>query len=300
MADTIRIPTISAYHAMRGLPPPDHPLVSVVRFEEMTVNASEELLVNDFYAIGLKQHVGADVRYGRQLIDFDRGTLFCMAPGQVYHVGIKKSASHGGWYLMVHPDFLWGSELANRIGGYEYFGYSIREALHLSAREEETVVTVLRTIRQEVAGNLDEFSQDIVVTHLAVLLSYAERFYRRQFLTRKQSNHEILDRLDRVLDEALREEVLATTGVPAVQDVARSLNVSPNYLSGVLQTLTGRSTQDHIHERLIARAKTTLSTTHHSVSEIAYALGFRHPQSFSKLFRSKTGQTPTAFRAAFS
>ena len=300
MADPHRIPTISAYHALRGLPPPDHPLVSVVRFEDMTVNTSEEVLVNDFYAIGLKQHVGAAVRYGRQLIDFDRGVLFCMAPGQVYQVGVKKAGPHGGWYLMVHPDLLWGTDLAQRIKRYEYFDYAINEALHLGAREEEVIVGVLQNIRQEAASNLDEFSQDIVVNHLGVLLSYAERFYRRQFLTRKRSNHEILERLERVLDDAFREEVLAKRGVPAVQDVARALNVTPNYLSGALQSLTGRSTQDHIHERLIARAKASLSTTRQPVSEIAYALGFQHPQSFSKLFRSKTGQSPTDLRAAFS
>ena len=300
MADTLRIPTISAYHELRGLPPPDHPLVSVVRFEDMTVSTSEEVLVNDFYAIGLKQHVGAAVRYGRELIDFDRGVLFCMAPGQVYRVGVKKAGPHGGWYLMVHPDFLWGTDLAQRIGRYEYFDYAINEALHLGAREEHTIVTVLQHIRQECAANLDDFSQPIVVAHLDVLLNYTERFYRRQFLTRKRSSHEILERLEKVLDEAFAEATLAKRGVPAVHDVARALNVSPNYLSGVLQTLTGRSTQDHIHERVIARAKTILSTTHRPVSEIAYALGFQHPQSFSKLFRAKTGQSPSNFRAAFS
>ena len=300
MAETIRIPSISAYHALRGLPPPDHPLVSVVRFEDMTVTTAEESLVNDFYAIGLKQHVGAAVRYGRQLIDFDRGVLFCMAPGQVYRVGVKQAGPHGGWYLMVHPDLLWGTALADRIGRYEYFGYAINEALHLSAREEHTIVTVLQHIRQEGAANLDEFSQDIVVAHLDVLLNYTERFYRRQFLTRKRASHEILERLDGVLDGALAGEKLLRSGVPTVEEVAAALHVTPNYLSGLLHNLTGRSTQDHIHERLIASAKTTLSTTQLPVSEIAYALGFRHPQSFSKLFRAKTGQSPTDFRAAFS
>lgn len=204
-----------------------------------------------------------------------------------------------GWILLFHPDFLWNTALATTIKRYEFFDYSVHEALFLSEKEETTINTIIHNIQQEYHSNIDRFSQTIIISQIETLLNYAERFYQRQFITRKISNHQILGRLEKLLTDYFQSEVV-TKGFPAVQDVASMLNVSPNYLSGLLKVLTGQSTQQHIHDKLIEKAKEKLSTTDLTVSEIAYELGFEHPQSFSKLFKTKTKLSPLEFRQSFN
>ena len=294
-----RSETISQYHANCGLPPPAHPLLSVARFEDMQLDQSvrEKTLVNAFYLLGLKRNAGVEMKYGRQAYDFDGGLMFFTAPGQAYTITLDEHAQVAGWIIMVHPDFLWGTPLAGGMHRYAYFGYAIHEALHLSAGEEEIIGSIITNIRQELTGRIDRFSQTIAISQLTGLLDYAERFYFRQFLTRKKANHDLLVHLEEVVNEAFRNGHLARHGLLSVQEVAHQLNVSPGYLSDVLRVVTGRGTQEHLHDRLIEQAKADLSIGIQSVSEVAYALGFRHPQSFSKLFRAKTGQSPSAFRA---
>jgi len=205
-----------------------------------------------------------------------------------------------GWALYIHPDFLWNTPLAKSMKRYEYFDYSVNEALYLSEKEEAIIIAMMQNIQTEYFANTDKFSQDIIISMIEVLLNYADRFYHRQFLTRKIENHQILDRLEDILAVYFDSEDLLTMGLPSVQYVAYKLNISPNYLSGLLKVLTGRNTQQHIQDKMIEKAKERISTTDLSVSEISYELGFDHPQSFSRLFKAKTGLSPLAFRHTFN
>lgn len=299
-----RIKTISEFHQLRGLPKPEHPLVSVVDCESFTSVGNEEgnNLVLDFYSIALKRNFNGKMKYGQQEYDFDEGVLFFISPGQVFSITQRGEgiSSPKGWILMVHPDFLWNTPLAKAIQQYEYFDYAVNEALFLSDKEETTIAGILQHIVQEYRSNIDRFSQAVIIAHIELLLTYAERFYQRQFLTRTITNHKILERLEAILSNWFNSDALATKGMPTVQHISEALNISPNYLSGLLKTLTGQSTQQHIHDKLIEKAKEKLSTTELSVSEIAYELGFEYPQSFSKLFKNKTNLSPLEFRHLFN
>ncbi|MGZ3873826.1 MAG: helix-turn-helix domain-containing protein [Mucilaginibacter sp.] len=299
-----RIKTISEYHKVMGLPKPEHPLISVIDFESIKHLPYDESisLVFDFYSISLKRDFNARFKYGQQDYDFDEGIMFFLSPGQVFGIEIEKGSTirHTGWLLLVHPDFIWNTALAKTIKHYEYFDYSVNEALYLSEKEETTITGIMQNIEQEYHTNIDKFSQGIIIAQLELLLNYADRFYHRQFITRKISNHKILVRLEDMLTAYFDDESAAKKGLPTVQYIAGALNVSPGYLSGLLKTLTGQSTQQHIHEKLIEKAKEQLSTTGLSVSEIAYGLGFEHPQSFSKLFKTKTNRSPLEFRQSFN
>ncbi len=231
-----------------------------------------------------------------------RGSCFFMSPGQVFGIEFDKQQepTHSGWLLLIHPDFLWHTPLAKAIKQYEYFDYSANEALYLSEKEEATIINLVQNMEQEYRSNIDKFSQHIIIAQLELLLNYADRFYHRQFITRKITNHGMLNRLEDILTGYFGSDNLSKKGLPTVQHIAEALNVSPGYLSGLLKTLTGQSTQQHIHDKLIEKAKEKLSVTDLSVSEIAYELGFEHPQSFSKLFKTKTNLSPLEFRQSFN
>lgn len=299
----IRIKTISEFHQFMQLPKPVHPLVSVARFDDIKRQCIAPMSrIMDFYSIAIKRNFNVKMKYGQQAYDFDEGILFCMSPGQVLRVEMDHNQARKptGWNLLIHPDFLWGTPLAKTIKKYAYFDYSVNEALFLSPKEEELLIGIMQRIDEECRSNVDKFSQDIVVAQIELLLTYTERFYHRQFITRKISSHNVLDRLEQVLSEYFNSDDLGKHGLPTVAYIAEKLSISPNYLSGLLKVLTGQSTQQHIHERLIEKAKEKLSTTDLSVSEIAYELGFEYPQSFTKLFKSKTSLSPVAFRQAFN
>ena len=304
MATVQRIKTISEFHRLRGLPQPEHPLISVVDYNavQRSPEMSQVSWVLDFYQVSLKRGLGAKIKYGQQAYDFDEGVMFFIAPGQVFRIEAEpdSTAQRSGWMLLIHPDFLWNTPLAKTIRQYGYFDYSVHEALFLSEKEETVLNTVIQTIRLEYHATIDGFSQGIIISQIETLLGYAERFYHRQFITRKITNHALLSRLDEVLTDYLNHDDQLKNGLPTVQYLAGALNVSPRYLSSVLNVLTGQTAQQHIHEKLIERAKEKLSTTDLSVGEIAYGLGFEHPQSFSKLFKAKTKQSPLAFRQAFT
>jgi len=299
-----RIKTISEYHQALGLPKPEHPLISVINLESVQRQSNNEpiSLIFDFYSISLKRNCKAKFKYGQQRYDFDEGVMFFMSPGQVFGIEIEKDVPirRTGWLLLIHPDFLWNTALAKTIKQYEYFDYSVHEALFLSDKEETAIIGTMQSIEQEYQSNIDKFSQSIIIAQLELLLVQSDRFYHRQFITRKITNHQILIRLENMLEEYFNSDDLVNKGLPSVQSIAGSLNVSPNYLSELLKVLTGQSTQQHIHEKLIDKAKEKLSTTSLSVSEIAYELGFEHPQSFSKLFRTKTNLSPLEFRQSFN
>nr|WKN39938.1 helix-turn-helix transcriptional regulator [Tunicatimonas sp. TK19036] len=296
-----RIRSIHEYHQFMRLQKPEHPLISVIDFETIVhlPGSKSVSMVMDYYSIALKKNFNGKMRYGQQEYDFDEGVMTFMAPGQVLHIESEEQLKHSGWLLLVHPDFLWNTPLVKTIKHYEYFDYSVNEALHLSEKEERMVNGIIQNIEQEYRSNIDNFSQRVVIAQLELLLTYADRFYHRQFITRKITNHKILDRLESILAEYFNSDTLVD-GLPSVQYIAETLNVSPNYLSSLLKSLTGQSTQQHIHNKLIEKAKEKLSTTDLSVSEIAYDLGFEHSQSFSKLFKSKTHLSPIEFRHSFN
>ncbi|ABG59255.1 helix-turn-helix domain-containing protein [Cytophaga hutchinsonii] len=295
----VRFKTISEYHQSKGLPKPEHPLISVVDYSQMKF--SSDSTVSEFYSIAIKRGIGK-LMYGQQQYDFDEGIMFFLAPGQILKVTASpdEAAKRTGWILLIHPDFFWNTPLAKKIKQYEYFDYSVNEALHLSDKEETIVTNVIQNIKQEYHSNIDTFSQNIIISQIETLLNYAERFYQRQFITRKKTNHSILEQLETILNNCFNDTLLSDKGLPTVKYISEQLHVSPNYLSGLLRTLTGKNTQQLIHEKLIEKAKEKLSTTNRSVSEIAFELGFEHSQSFSKLFKTKTNQSPLEFRQSFN
>lgn len=299
-----RIKTINEFHQFRNLPKPVHPLISVIDFDAIKHLPGNSLtgLMLELYSISLKRTSNTKIKYGQQEYDFDEGVLFFMAPCQVFGIETYKNAEseHTGWLLLIHPDFLWNTSLAGKIKSYDFFDYAANEALFLSEKEEGVINVIIENIRQELYSNIDNFSQDIIVAQVETLLNYSERFYHRQFITRKITNHGILDRMEKLLSNYFSGDDLATKGLPTVQYISEKLNVSPGYLSNLLKVLTGQSTQQHIHNKLIEKAKEKLSATNLSVSEIAYELGFEHSQSFSKLFKGKTSQTPLEFRRSFN
>lgn len=301
-----RFSTIADYHSAAGLPKPAHPLISVVRMENINLPIAEVpfSLVGDFYWISMKKMRHIKFRYGQQTSDFDEGVLFFMSPGQLFGVeSVEHSADlkkPEGWMILVHPDFLWNTPLAKNIKQYDFFSYSVNEALHLSEKEEGLLTAIVDQIEQEYNTAIDRFSQSVIIAQLELLLTYSERFYQRQFITRKKAGHELLTRLEDYLGSYFDSGALAKHGLPSVTQIAQTLNISPGYLSSLLKTLTGQNMQQHLHHKLIELAKEKLSTTSLSVSEIAYELGFEHLQSFSKLFKTKTRLSPLEFRQSFN
>src|SRR5699024_3080280 len=242
------------------------------------------------------------LKYGQQQYDFDEGIMSFMSPNQIFSISIDRNEAfkQSGYVLLIHPDFIWNTSLAKTIRQYEYFDYSVNEALFLSEKEEKIIIGIIEDIQKEYQSTIDNFSQDIIIAHIETLLRYADRFYHRQFLTHKKANHQILNRFEKLLSDYFNSDDLINKGLPNVQDISDKLNISVSYLSRLLKTLTGQTTQQHIHDQLIEKAKEKLATSELSVSEIAYELGFEHSQSFSKLFKNKTHQTPLAFRASFN
>lgn len=291
-----RIKSIAEVHRLMGLPKPDHPLIGIIDLKGLKNDPNIQAVIFDFYVVSLKR--GCDgLLYGQQKYDFDEGLMAFLSPGQVLR-GEKNGVPPNleGWMLFIHPDFLWSTSLAKKIKQYEYFGYATNEALFLSDKEEILINGIVDNIRNEYHSKIDKYSQNVIIAQLELLFTYAQRFYERQFITRKITNNKILGRVEDLLTEYFNNEDLLSKGLPTVQSIAGTLNISAKYLGSMLKQLIGQTTQQLIHEKLIEKAKEKLSGTELSVSEIAYELGFEHPQSFSKLFKSKTRQSPLEFR----
>lgn len=306
----IHFKTVSEFHKFRQLPMPEHPLISIIDMEK-TPKADLSKSVDwyyDFYCIALKRFTGFEnvkLRYGQQLFDFDGGLMSFVAPNQVLGITVDSNEeitemNEIGWMMLIHPDFFWKTSLSGAIRQYDFWQYSVNEALFLSEKEEAVITGIIQNIRNEYHSNIDDFSHNIIISQIETLLNYADRFYHRQFITRKKDCHNILNQLESLLSEYFDKDNLIDEGLPTVQYISDKLNVSVNYLSRLLKTITGKSTQQHIHDKMIEISKDRLSTTTLSVSEIAYGLGFEHLQSFSKLFKAKTNQTPMEFRSSFS
>jgi AraC family transcriptional activator of pobA len=297
----IKINSISQLHEMLQLPKPLHPLISLVDNTKMVVDKelmNSSFLFN-FYKISYKKTLKGVIGYGQGYYDFDEGGMVFTAPNQLISI-IGDDAEYYGYSLLVHPDFIRHYPLDKNIKSYGFFSYETNEALHLSDKERTAILGVLDSIQQELNETIDDFSQDVMISYIEVLLNYSNRFYKRQFITRKAVNHDMLVQMEKVLNDYFSDEKALTNGLITVDYLANHLHLSPRYLSDMLRNLTGQNAQQHIHEKLIEKAKEKLSTTNLSVSEIAYELGFQHPQSFNKLFKNKTTQTPLEFKASFN
>ncbi|ATL41859.1 helix-turn-helix transcriptional regulator [Elizabethkingia sp. HX WHF] len=303
MKTPAKVSSISAMHQFLGLKRPANPLISVFNFDEVKLEPETILsaVTTDFYVIALKKDcAGGKCKYGQQYYDFDDGIMYFIAPHQVLQFEDVLLNSVRGFVLVVHQDFLHGYALASQIREYGYFSYTANEALHLSEKEEKSIMDIIHNIEQEIDANMDSFTQDLLVSNLDLLLKYCDRFYNRQFLTRKKANNDLLSKLETLLDDYFKNDRQIVSGIPTVNFIAEQLHLSANYLSDMLRVQTGQTTQQHIQNRLIEKAKELLSTTEMSVSEIAYHLGFEHPQSFHRLFKNRTSISPLEFRASFN
>ncbi|AEV97260.1 AraC family transcriptional regulator [Niastella koreensis] len=292
--------SISGLHRVLGLPKPLHPLVSLI--DNTNIKVEKEKLppafLFDFYKISYKEKLQGRLKYGQSYYDFEEGSLVFTAPGQV--LAIADDTEYKGKTLLFHPDFIRNYPLGQQIKKYGFFSYAIHEALHLSEKEQEVILGIFRNMNSELHANIDDFSQDIIVSQIELLLNYSNRFYKRQFLTRKAVNNDLLAKLDDLLNDYFNDQTALMKGLPSVQDLAAQLHVSPGYLSDMLRSLTGQSTQQHIHNKVIEKAKEILSQSNLSVAEIAYQLGFERPQSFNKLFKQKTKLSPLEYRKSFN
>lgn len=298
------IKSISEYHQAVGLPKPEHPLISVInleQFKHIEIQTPMRLSYN-FYCISLKKDIDAKYKYGQSEYDFDEGQLFFMSPGQIFTIEPNKGSlkKPKGWIIFIHPDFFWKTRLVKEIKRYEFFEYSVHEALYLSSMEEKFIVNIIKNIQQEYRSNIDKFSQDVIIANIELLLTYSERFYHRQFITRKIPSNNVLEKFEVVIQSYFNNEDFRATGLPTVHYISEKLNISTNYLRSLLKAYTGLNTQQHIHNFIIATAKEKLSSTSLTVSEIAYELGFEHVQSFSKFFKTKTTTSPLTFRQSFN
>lgn len=276
-----------------------HPLVSVIDFSTADEYFEEGTRISaDFYTIMFKNYCVNHLKYGRQPIDFQDGSLICIAPRQLITLDndIEKKENMMGWGLFFHPDLLRGTSLGQKMNEYTFFSYETSEALHLSEKEKQILYDCVQKIETELQENIDHHSQSLIVTNIELLLNYCLRYYGRQFITRKSNSSNIVSQIEHLLKNYFSSEKIKETGLPTVKYLADQVHLSANYLSDLLKKETGMNTQDHIHYYLIEEAKNVLLNTDCSVGEIAYSLGFEYPQYFSKLFKQKTGQTPVEYR----
>ena len=292
--------SITEIHRMLGIPGPGHPLISLLDSSElMNLCQFPVNYVIGFYKITFVTKLAGKFRYGQGYYDFDEGSLMFTAPNQV--VGhIESYSDNEGLSLFIHPDFLQGYPLAAKIKQFGFFSYASNEALHLSERERTTMLAIYNIIREELKSRIDDFSHEVIIAQVELLLSYSKRFYKRQFLTRQVASGELVQQLESLLNAYFTEDKPDGQGIPTVQYLAERLNYTPNYLSDMLRSLTGLNAQQHIHQKVIERSKELLSTTNLTIGEVAYQLGFEHPQSFSRLFKMKTKTSPVQLRATFN
>lgn len=295
-----QVNSVSQYHQLCGLAKPLHPLVSVVNLSEIDFFLNQDFwkhYANNLYTISIKKGMTSKLIYGQTEFDFDDGVLVVTAPKQIISIEKLEKIQLTGYKLLFHPDFVQSYSLAKNLHNYGFFSYTNNKALFLSDKEEQIILNLFKSIGQECQNNTDQFSQDVLIANIELLLVHIDRYYNRQFLTRKNISNDTLSQMEDILNNYFEAE---PTQLPTVQYVADKLNLSPTYLSDLLKSLTGLTAQQHIHEKLIEKAKELLSTSNLSVSEIAYQLGFEFPQSFNKLFKKKTDLTPLEFKQSFN
>lgn len=290
--------SISELMRSMDMPEPLHPLVALVNYDimESSQKNTERRFLIDFYKVAFKKDFRGQVKYGQGYYDFEGGGLAFLAPNQLINMSAEESC-YQGYSLYFHADLIRNYQLGKNIQQYGFFTYAVNEALFLSDKEKKVIAGLFENIAAELDNNIDAFSQDVLVSQIELLLNYSNRFYNRQFLTRKAIHHDLISQMDAYLASRFAGQL---GGIPTVPEVAKHLQVSPRYLTDMLRSLTGQSAQQHIHDRLIEKAKETLSTTRLTIAEIAYQLGFEHPQSFNKLFKRHTNLSPNVFRKSFN
>lgn len=300
-SDINQIKSISQLVRILGFPAPLHPLIALVDYNAVSIDMfpKGQKVSLDFYKISFKPTFTGHIKYGQGYYDFEEGGLAFLKPKQIV-ISPEETESYEGIALYFHPDFIRNYPLGKTINQYGFFSYDVSEALFLSAKEKEIIANLFATIANELDNNIDGFSQDVLVSQIELLLNYSNRFYNRQFITRKAVNHDIITSLDKLLNSYFEEEKSLKNGLPSVKYISTELKLSQRYLSDMLSSLTGLNTQQYIQNAVIEKAKEKLSTTNLSVSEIAYELGFEHSQSFSKLFKAKTNLSPLEFRKSFN
>lgn len=282
---------------MLNMGSPDHPLLAVVRKWGIgDFDPREVKFTGDLYYLALKGRTSGAFPYGRNKYDYQEGTLIFMRPGQVATFERFKTEDDGGWTILFHPDLIHGSELGKTIKGYSFFNYHLTEALHLSREEKQFVNTLVENLEREIRQNLDKHSQNLIVQNVETILKYSQRYYDRQFYTRANLNKDLVSRFEGYLHAYFLSEELSEKGIPTLADCGEALHVSGSYLSDMLKLATGRSAKDHIYNHLIDLAKLKLLNTTYTINEIATVLGFEYPQHFSKLFKTKTGVSPSEYR----
>jgi len=296
------IKSVSELHHLFALTKPDHPLISIIDFELLSYKHSDvwKYFTNDFYCITLKKGSNGNLKYGQMDYDFSEGMMTFTKPGQVFSVTAATDNPVQGYMLAFKPEIIRPYTLGKTIGNYSFFSYAITEALHLSEKESEIISSLLNQMQDELKNNIDHYSQDLIVSHIELLLNYSNRFYGRQFITRKGVNNDLLSQLEQLLDRYFNSGISLDKGLPSVQFIAEQLHLSANYLSDLLRNTTGLSTQQYVQQHIIEKAKQLLAGSTMTVSEIAYYFGFGYSQSFSKLFKKNTNQTPLEFRKSFS
>lgn len=293
-----KISSISQFHSLLNLPKPLHPMISLVDNTTLVVNADIDntSFLLDFYKISYKFSTSGKMGYGQGYYDFNEGGLMFASPNQLIFTDNEEGVKYGGFTLLFHPDFIRNYPLGTQIKKYGFFSYDTNEALHLSDKEKTIIIGLLKSIDDELHTAIDEMSQDVIISYIEVLLNYSNRFYKRQFITRKTISSDLLLKVEETLDNYFNNAESLKSGLPSVDFLASQINVSSHYLSDMLRNLTGQNAQQHIHSKLIEKSKDFLISTNLSVAEIAYQLGFEYPQSFSKLFKKKTSLTPLEFK----
>ncbi|WP_413512327.1 helix-turn-helix domain-containing protein [Myroides odoratus] len=290
-----KIDTVKNYNDYTGVDTL-HPLVSVVNFSELRDVPNFKRYMG-IYAIFLKDTNCGDIRYGNQPYDYEDGTLVFVSPGQIYgidnHSVVKSPKGYG---LVFHPDLLVGTNLGKTIKAYSFFSYEVNEALHLSKKEHQTIVSCFEQIAVEINQNIDTHSKTLLVSNIELLLNYCMRFYDRQFITRNHINTDILTRFESLLHAYFQSNNAQDLGLPSVTWCAEQLHLSPNYLGDLIKKETGHTALDLIQSRLIEEAKLRIFDANTSISDLAFQLGFKYQQHFSRLFKQKTGMTPNEFR----
>lgn len=293
---------ITEFNAAQQLPRPENPLFSIGcktwnadELVDCVSSSPEEVTyINQFYIISLKNIVSGEIIYGRTKYDCDTGTLMFSSPNQAYTIKDMVVSSES-WFIAFHEDFIRGMDIRKRIKNYTFFNYNVNEALHLSPKEEQTMKTIFKNIEAEYQNNQDEFSKEIILMHLDALLKYADRFYKRQFLNRKEINKALFTRFTEILDDYFESNQFEEKGIPPVEWFASQLGVSHRYMRDTIKAETGKTAVDQINLYLVEEAKNLLLAPNASISETAYKLGFEYPQYFSRLFKKKTGMSPKAY-----
>lgn len=299
MSKLITIDTVADSVKMYTGKSPDHPLIHLVDLADTKIVPEflNTRICSNLYSLVLKVNASSKVQYGRQHYDFSSGVITAYAPGQTIQIDeAYKPGELEGWSLIFHPDILLHHPLQETIKLYGYFSYDICEALHASDREQQTLNRLVNEIQRETQQNQDEFSLDILLTSVELLLKFTDRYFNRQFFTRKPFYQDSIERFNRLIDKHLDRAVDSEIGLPTVKLLASEMNMSPNYMSDLLRKQTGKSAQELIHQQLIERAKYRLLNSNDSISTIAYQLGFEYPQYFSRIFKKKTSMTPQEFR----